>query len=163
MSTAASLVVGADGSTTVNGTSQGVSSLADRSVFLTRRKEFDVIIIGGNTARTEPYERTPVPLVVLTRSGVNPVPENPKAHIWSMEPALAIERASKEFGENILIEAGASLISEMLDGDLIDEFFLTVTPIQGGENVFNWLAILDNFQFVEKRQLEGTLFYHAFH
>lgn len=163
MSTSASLVVGADGSTTVSGTSQGVSSLADRSVFLTRRKEFDVIIIGGNTARTEPYARTPVPLVVLSRSGVNPVPENPTAHIWNIDPAQAIERASKEFGENILIEAGASLITEMLNGGLINEFFLTVTPFQGGENIVNWLAILGNFQFVDKSELEGTLFYHAFH
>jgi len=68
MSTCASLVVGADGSTSKAGSSRGVGSSADRSVFLARRAEFDVIIIGGNTARNEPYTRTPVALVVLSRS-----------------------------------------------------------------------------------------------
>jgi riboflavin biosynthesis pyrimidine reductase len=162
MSTVASLVVGADGATTLGGLSRGVSTSVDRKAFIERRKTFDVIIIGGNTARTEPYTSTPVPLVILSRSNVNPVPLNPKAQIWNLEPSQAIQRASREFGSNILIEAGADLITKLLNEKLIDEFFLTITPVLGGENIINWHEILDQFEFVKQSELEETVFYHAF-
>ncbi|CAB4863742.1 MAG: hypothetical protein F2786_02915 [Actinobacteria bacterium] len=161
MSTVASLVVGADGATTLGGISRGVSSLVDRAVFIERRKTFDAIIIGGNTARIEPYSSTPVPLVILSRSSVNPVPENPSAHVWNLEPSQAIKRADLEFGGNILIEAGANLISKMLSENLIEEFYLTITPVLGGENIVNWHKILDHFEFVKQSELEETVFYHA--
>jgi len=64
MSTIATLVVGRDGSTTKDATSRNISSSADRASFLNRRRQVDVIIIGGNTARSEPYSRTPVPLLI---------------------------------------------------------------------------------------------------
>jgi riboflavin biosynthesis pyrimidine reductase len=61
----ATLVVGSDGSTSKDGSSRGVSSSADRSRFLERRRSVDAILIGGNTARNEPYRKTPVPVVVV--------------------------------------------------------------------------------------------------
>lgn len=162
MSTVASLVVGADGATTLRGTSSGISTTADRRVFIDRRKTFDVIMIGGNTARTEPYSSTPVPLVIISRSYVNPVSENPKAHLWNLTPAQAIERAGQEFGDKILIEAGASLMTKMLNENLIEEFFLTLTPVVGGENIVDWQIFLDHFTFIEESKLDETIFYHAF-
>ncbi|MSO43208.1 MAG: hypothetical protein EXQ76_03135 [Candidatus Planktophila sp.] len=161
MSTCACLVVGADGSTTKGGSSRGVGSSADRSVFLARRAQFDVIIIGGNTARNEPYARTPVPLVVISRSDANPVADNPKAHIWNTTPALAIGRARQEFGPRILIEGGVAFINELLADRLIDEFFLTVTPEREGENLFDWREILNHFSNFKESQVDETLFFHA--
>lgn len=76
MSVVATLVVGSDGSTSKESRSAGISSPEDRQAFLKRRREVDVIIVGGNTARHEPYNRTPVPLVVISRSLVNPVQGN---------------------------------------------------------------------------------------
>ena len=110
MGIAASLVVGADGSTTKNHRSSGVGSPADRKVFLARRRTCDVIIIGGNTARNESYNFTPCPLVVLSRSELSPLPENKLVHLWNMTPASALKRARDEFGERVLIEAGISII-----------------------------------------------------
>jgi len=66
VSIVATLVVGSDGSTSKESRSAGVSSDADRQVFLQRRREVDCIIIGGNTARHEPYNPTPVPLIVIS-------------------------------------------------------------------------------------------------
>jgi len=162
MSTVASLVVGADGATTLGGKSRGISSTADRTVFIERRKSFDVIIIGGQTARVEPYASTPVPLVILSRSSINPIPENPSAHMWNLEPAQAIKRANQEFGGKILIEGGTNLLTQMFSEKLIEEFFLTITPVQGGENYINWREILNQFEFVEQSKLDETVFYHAF-
>ena len=161
MSTAASLVLGADGSTTRAGLSGGVSSAADRSVFLARRREFDLILIGGNTARTEPYTTTPIPVVVLSRSDVSPIAANPKAHLWNLSPTQAIARAHNEFGPRILVEGGPSLMRELLEAGLIDDFFLTVTEVEGGENAIDWREILNHFTSVEKSEVDGTLFFHA--
>ena len=161
MSTSASLVVGADGSTTKAGSSGGVSSKADRSVFLARRRNFDLILIGGNTARTEPYSTTPIPVVILSRSDIDSIAHNPKAHVWNLSPSDALVRARVEFGPRILVEGGPSLMSELLEAGLIDDFFLTVTEVQGGENVIDWQEILNHFTSVEKSEVDGTLFFHA--
>ena len=161
MSTSASLVVGADGSTSKDGSSGGVSSKADRSVFLARRRNFDLILIGGNTARTEPYGSTPIPVVILSRSDINAIAQNPMAHVWNTSPSNALVRARDEFGPRILVEGGPSLMCELLEAELIDDFFLTVTEVQGGENAIDWQEILNYFAFVEKSEVDGTLFFHA--
>lgn len=162
MSTSASLVVGVDGSTTKFGSSRGVSSRADRTVFLERRRGFDAILIGGNTARTESYSYSPVPLIVISRSTINPLPENPHVHVWNITPAQAISRARIKFGERILVEAGVGIIKELLAEKLIDEFFLTVTREQDGENNIIWKEILSNFAHCEKSEIDETLFFHAY-
>ena len=161
MSTSASLVVGGDGSTVKNHSSLGVSTPADRTAFLARRREFDVILIGGNTARNEGYRRTPCPLVIISHSEFSPVPENKLAHVWNLSPAAALKRACEEFGERILIEAGVAIINELLAEKLIDEFFLSVTPVRDGENIVDWRGILAGFSQVEKSEIDGTLFFYA--
>ena len=161
MSTAVSLVVGADGSSLKNGSSKGVSSQADRESFVARRKSFDGIIIGGNTARTEPYAITPVPLIVISRSQVNPLPTNSKAQLWNMPASQAVERAKKEFGPKILIEGGVAIIQELLSANLIDTFYLTVTDVIGGEKLVDWPEILNSFATIDKREVDGTLFFEA--
>lgn len=161
MSTTASLVVGADGSTTKNGNSGAISTPADRVAFLARRGKVDVIIIGGNTARNEPYHHTPVPLVVISRSKNNPLTDNPKANLWNLSPSDAIIRARDEFGPKILIEGGTKMINELLEQGLISEFFLTVTPELNGENVIDWREILNSFTSIENSETNGTLFFHA--
>lgn len=161
MSTSASLVVGVDGSTTKFGSSRGVTSKADRTVFLERRRGFDAILIGGNTARNEPYCFSPVPLIVISRSTINPLPENPHVHVWNTTAAQAINRARIEFGERILVEAGGKIIKELLAEKLIDEFFLTVTTERDGENFIDWNEILHRFEHCEKSEIDTTLFFHA--
>ena len=161
MSVIASMVVGTDGSTSKNTKSAGVSSPADRRSFLARRRSVDCIIIGGNTARNEPYNRTPVPLIVLSRSLVNPVLGNHLALMWNASPAEAVERAARKFGSNILIEGGYSMISELLDSNLLDALELSVTTETGGEGIIDWKSLVARFDSYEITEEDGTLFYHA--
>ena len=56
MAVFASLVVGSDGSTTKGGNSRGITSGVDRTAFLSRRRSADFLLIGGETARAEPYQ-----------------------------------------------------------------------------------------------------------
>ena len=161
MSVVATLVVGIDGSTSKESRSAGVSSPADRQVFLQRRREVDCIIVGGNTARHEPYSRTPVPLIVISRSLVNPVQGNHLAHFWNCSPAQAVEKARKQFGDKILIEGGVTMINELIDQSIIDELELSVTSASGGQDRVDWRGLLAKFAHCQSREVDGTTFYSA--
>ena len=161
MSVVATLVVGSDGSTSKESRSAGVSSPADRQVFLQRRREVDCIIVGGNTARHEPYNRTPVPLIVISRSLVNPVQGNHLAHFWNCSPKQAVEKAKKQFGDKILIEGGVRMISELIDQSIIDELELSVTPASGGQDRVDWKGLIAKFAHCKSREVDGTTFYSA--
>ena len=161
MSIVATLVVGSDGSTSKESRSAGVSSVADRQVFLQRRREVDCIIIGGNTARHEPYNRTPVPLVVISRSLVNPVRGNHLALLWNCSPEQAVKKARIQFGDKILIEGGISMINELIDHGVIDQLELSVTPASGGDERIDWKELLARFSHCTSREVEGTTFYSA--
>lgn len=161
MSIVATLVVGADGSTSKESRSAGVSSPQDRQQFLQRRREVDCIIVGGNTARHEPYNRTPVPLVVISRSLVNPVQGNHLALFWNCSPVQAVEKARKLFGDKILIEGGITMINELIDNKVIDRLELSVTQATGGDDRIDWKELLARFKSCESREVEGTTFYTA--
>ena len=158
MSIIATIVVGADGSSSIGGSSTEVTSAADRASFLQRRRLVDCIIIGGNTARNEPYSKTPVPLVIVSRQEH---PNLPAAHVWNLDPKDAMDRARKEFGENILIEGGASFISYMLEKNLIDALEISVTSATGGADIFDYEKYLSLAQSVTKKVVSDTTFYSA--
>ena len=161
MSVVATLVVGSDGSTSKESRSAGISSPEDRKAFLQRRREVDVIIVGGNTARQEPYNRTPVPLIVISRSLVNPVQGNHLALFWNCSPAKAVEKARLLFGEKILIEGGISMIKELISLKMLDQLELSVTPTSGGDDKVDIRELLSHFTRVSQREEAGTLFYSA--
>ena len=161
MAVIVTLVVGADGSTSKNGNSAGVSSAADRSSFLSRRRSADCILIGGNTARTEPYHRTPVPVVVISKSLINPLSDNRSAHHWNLSPVKAIERAHKTFGPDIHVEAGAAIINELLSADLVDELELSITDVTGGDDKIDIEKLLSHFSHREEKTEFGTRFISA--
>lgn len=156
----ANLVLGSDGSTTLDGSSKSLSSTEDRKRFHELRAQASVILIGGNTARTEPYAKTPVPLVVISRSGDIPenVRENPKAQVWELDPISAIDKASEEFGECVLVEGGINLIQELLIANKIDELYLTLSSRSGGENVYDLSALTREFTVESSEKLAGETF-----
>jgi len=158
VSVVATIVVGADGSSSLSGSSTEVTSAADRATFLQRRRRVDCIIIGGNTARNEPYSKTPVPLVVVSKQSH---PQLPAAHVWNLDPKNALDKARQEFGENILIEGGASFISYLLENDLIDVLELSVTPAKGGADIFDYMKYLSLANSLTKSVVADTTFYSA--
>lgn len=149
-----SLVIGADGSLVKNGSSREISSTVDRQRFLALRRGFDAIIIGGQTARLEPYERTPVPLIILSRSMAEHV--NPNAVIWQCAPTEAIVRAVKEFGSHILIEGGPRMFRELMP--LIRTIHLTITKNIGDTAKFDWNEEFVDFTQDSRVEQNGELF-----
>jgi riboflavin biosynthesis pyrimidine reductase len=155
------LVSGSDGSTSKGGNSAGVSSAADRTSFLARRRAADCILIGGNTARTEPYQRTPVPVVVISRSLINPLANNRLAHCWNLTPVKALDRAIKTFGPNVHVEAGASIIDELLSAGRVDALELSITEVSGGEDKVDLAKLLSYFSQQSEKIADGTRFISA--
>ena len=157
---AANLVMGVGGTTTRDGSSAGLSTPADRLRFHQLRREFDVILIGGNTARHEPYAKTPVPLIVLTHKPLSgPAALNPEALAWTMPLEGAIAEAKHRYGE-VLVEAGPALITEAISRGLLTDLYLTLSPITGGENSISLDELLDLSEEVSRDEVDGTLFLH---
>ena len=151
MSVVASMVVGADGSTSP---STILTNQSDRSSFLALRSSMDCIITGGETFRNESYQQTPVPLIVLSRTLSQPNQKNPSAHFWKSDPEFAISRATKEFGQEIHVECGPVLLQDFLDKKLIDRLHLTVTTHEGGSGFLSIEKVLSHFESIE-RTVEG--------
>ena len=161
MAVFASLVVGSDGSTAKGGNSRGITSGVDRTAFLARRRSADFLLIGGETARTEPYHRTPVPVVISSRSMINSLADNRLAHWWNLSPTAALAKGIKKFGENVLVESGPSIIDELLLNKVLDGIYLSITSITGGENPIDIAALLGNFVEIDRQEVEGTQFIEA--
>jgi riboflavin biosynthesis pyrimidine reductase len=161
MAVFASLVVGADGSTAKGGNSRGITSGVDRTAFLDRRRGADFLLIGGETARVEPYHRTPVPVVISSRSMINSLADNRLAHWWNLSPTDALAKGIKKFGENVLVESGPSIIDELLLNRSLDGIYLSITSVTGGEKPIDIAALLGNFVEIDRQEAEGTQFIEA--
>ena len=158
MAVFASLVVGSDGSTAKGGSSRGITSGVDRTAFLARRRSADFLLIGGETARVEPYHRTPVPVVISSRSMINSLADNRLAHWWNLSPTEALAIGIKKFGDNVLVESGPAIIDELLLNKVLDGIYLSITSITGGENPIDIAALLGNFVEIDRQEVEGTQF-----
>ena len=160
MTVSANIILGADGSTSRGGSSAGLTDLADRSRFHNIRSAADAILIGGNTARTEPYGKTPIPLVII--SAQNEIPDlvraNPMVNIWDLPPMVALEKARAEFGPNILIEAGPELLREFLRQGVIQELFITLSSQTGGTNKVELTELIAGFVEASREKVSGTIF-----
>jgi riboflavin biosynthesis pyrimidine reductase len=161
MAVFASLVVGADGSTTKGGNSRGITSGVDRTAFLARRRSADFLLIGGETARTEPYHRTPVPVVIASRSMINALADNRIAHWWNLSPTAALAKGVAKFGENVLVESGPVIIDELIESKALDGIYLSITEVTNGENPIDISALLEKFDQINRKQIEGTEFIEA--
>jgi riboflavin biosynthesis pyrimidine reductase len=153
--TTANLIVGNDGSTTANNSSIGLSTDEDRLRFQQLRDQSDLILIGGNTARREPYKRTPIPLYILTHAKVRLQPKNQLAKQFSMSINDLFTEISNNFPPteitspiNLLVEAGPILLKQMIELSLIDNLYLTKNLEKSGENKISIAELTAPFRLV---------------
>jgi len=157
---AANLVLGADGSSTLRGSSAGLSFPADRERFHQLRRDFGAILIGGNTARNEPYQKTPLPLIVLTRQGLpDRLSSNPIATAWDLSFRDAVATATSQYGD-LLIEAGPALVSAAISDGLLTDLYLTISEQIGGENPVDLAGLTAGSSEVSRESVRGGLFLH---
>jgi riboflavin biosynthesis pyrimidine reductase len=157
----ANLIVGVNGGTTIGGRSAPLSSAADRTRFHHLRKRADLILIGGESSRTEPYAKTPVTLVVISRrpelSG--PAALNSKALLSNADLASTLAAYQPNFS-TILIEAGARLLEEGIRTRLIDELFITTVSKSGEAPYFTINPLDHGLELRERLDVSEESFLH---
>jgi riboflavin biosynthesis pyrimidine reductase len=157
--TSANLIVGADGSTTLANSSMGLSTDEDRRRFHELRSKNDLILIGGNTARREPYKRTPIPLYILTHTKVRLQPKNQLAKQFALNPAQMINELKSSFNSeqsgpiNLLVEAGPALLKQMIDEGLIDNLYLTINQEKTGDNQIVLAQLTKDFELIKRENI----------
>ena len=157
--TSANLIVGADGSTTLANSSMGLSTDEDRRRFHELRSKNDLILIGGNTARREPYKRTPIPLYILTHTKVRLQPKNQLAKQFALSPVEMINELKSSFNSeqnrpiNLLVEAGPALLKQMIDEGLIDNLFLTINQEKTGDNQIVLAQLTKGFELIHRENI----------
>ena len=163
----ANLIVGSDGSTTANNSSIGLSTDEDRLRFKQLRSKSDLILIGGNTARREPYKRTPVPLYILTHAKVRLQPKNQLAKQFSMGITDLFSEVSNNFLPteitspiNLLVEAGPILLQEMIELSLINHLYLTKNLEKSGENKISIEELTATFKLISNERVGACEFMH---
>jgi riboflavin biosynthesis pyrimidine reductase len=150
----ANLIVGKDGSTSISGSSTPLSTQEDRERFQALRLKNDLILIGGNTARREPYKKTPIPLYILTHTKVRLQPKNQLAKQFSLSAKELISEIGSKFESgkeviNLLVEAGPGLLTQMISDSLIDQFYLTINLELTGDNQISISDLTRSFELVE--------------
>ncbi len=156
----ANLVVGADGSTAINGRSKGLSSSHDRTRFHAIRAEATAIVIGGATARSEPYGSTPVSLFVVTHESTLPgsAATNEQATLLNLSPAQAIPKIKANGFGRILVEGGARLLTALTHAHLVDGIYLTRTSAAPNEAVIDFHELLTGFVLASSEELDDERF-----
>ena len=149
------MVGSVDGRAAVGGRSEPLGGPADKEVFFELRASVDAVLAGTGTLAAEQYrrlvrrperqeqrarrglEREPIALV-LSRSGDVPsVPllEDPEARPVVLtgedaDPRAALAHVRAEHGvRSLLCEGGPGLNAGLLAAGVIDELFLTVSPL----------------------------------
>ena len=158
MSVRANLVIGADGSTSADGSSKKLSSQEDRRRFHELRNGANFIFIGGNTARIEPYGKTSIPVVVVSKfKTISEISNNELAEIINEKPTIALEMALRKYGENGIVEGGPNLLLEIIDQ--IDELYITISTRTGDGQVVSFDGLTRNFVMEDMGKVEGEIFY----
>ena len=163
--TTANLIISANGGTTAAGSSIGLTTEEDRRRFHQLRAKSDLILIGGNTARREPYKRTPIPLYILTHGKVRLQPKNQLVKQFMMPVAeLITEIASNflpidsELPINLLVEAGPKLLLQMVEQGLIDNLYLTTNLEKDGEDKIAVDKLTNTFKLISSEKIDSCLF-----
>ena len=150
------LVIGSNNATTLNGSSQGLSSPEDRRRFHEIRSACRSIVIGGSTFRSNPYKDPPLPLYVATRSSA-PL-SDPRTTFMQSEPSEVVERALHDHGAPVLVEGGVRFITSLIQNGLVDLIFLTRTNRSGDSDFVDCDELLRGFESVESEVIDGERF-----
>ncbi len=137
------MVASVDGRATMHGRTEGLSSPADKAVFFALRRSVDAVLVGTGTLREERYgpllrdaEEQPLAIVCSRRGDFPddiPLFTDPRSRILAHtgpSPAEALRRAQEEHGvRSVLCEGGPTLNAALFAEGLVDELFLTISPL----------------------------------
>ena len=152
------MVASLDGRATLSGTSRTLGGPQDVQMLLALRRRADALLVGPGTVRAEGYGVLPCPAVLVSRSF--DVPWEAGLFAAPGQRVLVYTRTEREAPpvaaavevlsgcelpdvladlrargvERLLCEGGPTLNRALLAAGLLDELFLTLSPIVAGED-----------------------------
>jgi riboflavin biosynthesis pyrimidine reductase len=151
------MVSSLDGRATLGGTSRALGGPSDLAMLVALRRRADALIVGPETVRAEGYGPLPCPAVLVSRSfdvpweaGLFAVPgqrvliytpteyEPPEVEAdVEVVPIVALADVLADLRgrgvERLLCEGGPTLNRALLAEGLLDELFLTLSPVVAGD------------------------------
>jgi riboflavin biosynthesis pyrimidine reductase len=158
MTVIASLVVGSNGATSLDGRSHGLSTAPDRARFLRRHRSAAAFIIGKKSAAVESYATSSVPIFIFSRSTKRLELPHPLMQQVTVDRNLAdiTQLIDLRIEGEIVVEAGASLLSALIDVGVIEILELSISPIAGDSDFINLGELLSKFQIISELEVDGT-------
>jgi riboflavin biosynthesis pyrimidine reductase len=151
------MVSSLDGRATLGGTSRKLGGPQDLEMLRALRRRADALIVGPGTVAAEGYGPLPCPAVLVSRSFALPweaglfaapgqrvlvytradgsVPDLPAdVELVPVDDLRAVLADLRARGiERLLCEGGPTINRALLDAGLLDELFLTLSPVVSGE------------------------------
>lgn len=152
----ANILIGANGATTLGEKSAPLRTAEDGTRFHAIRKIAKVVLIGGNTFRSEPYQRSTLPVMVSSNSLTPRTEAN--LVIAKLPPQSLISEALNRFPSPILIEGGPQFVTPLLREKLIDLILISRSPNCGNGNFFPEELLEANYKKVQSENLGVTKF-----
>ena len=159
MSVIATLVIGSNGGTSLQGSSTALSTPVDRERFLALHRSAGAYITGRNSFSSESYAQSHAPVLILSRT-IEALPDAaPNGATFidiSRGLADAMRRIVSTYQSPIVIEAGATLFLELLRNGCIEECDLSIVPIDGDSDFVDLKEILDHLEILSDEVRDGT-------
>jgi riboflavin biosynthesis pyrimidine reductase len=151
------MVSSLDGRATLDGTSRNLGGPYDLQMLLALRRRADALLVGPGTVRAEGYGPLACPAVLVsrsfelpweaglfaapgqrvllyTRAGAEPPEVAADVEVVEELALPAVLADLRERGvERLLCEGGPTLNRALLDAGLLDELFLTLSPVVSGD------------------------------
>jgi dihydrofolate reductase len=157
MSVIATINVGANGATSLHGSSRALSTPVDRAAFLALHRSAGSYLLGYRSFIAEQYSPCQTPIIILTRKD-REVADRDDVTLFKVESDLksSIAIIKEKFPKPILVEAGVTLLTELIGAGCIEELYLNSTPIDGDDHFVDIEELLQDFEIISEESKDGT-------
>jgi len=161
-------------------------SEADRFVLALLRACADIVLVGAGTLAASPKGTWRVdtaypeaaeaftelrtarglpeqPRVAVVTSGRSFTPSHPVLEVVPVNEGASVDlraafAALRERGHGVIVsEAGPTLFGQLVAAELVDELFLTVSPLLAGRALAPRLGLVDGIELLPDRRVTGRL------
>ena len=159
MSVIATLVVGANGATSKDGSSRALSTEADRERFLELHRSAGAYIVGRNSYLQESYAQSTAPVFIFTR--------NPSQVVSAASAFVTVVDVSDGFEDEmssivsaypspLVVESGISLLVPLIEDGKVEYLELSISPIEDDDHFIDVHQLLSQFAIESEEIVDGT-------
>jgi ribosomal protein L30E len=161
MSVIATLNIGANGATSLAGSSVGLSTAEDRKRFLALHRRAGAYVLGQKSAANELYTSSAAPVIILSRTLESRMKDGQEIINSSVGLEVVMRAIKTRFPAPIVVEAGPSLLLALVKKGCIEEIELSLSPIDGDGDFIDQSEITSHFTMLSDDTIKGTRLLHG--